>query len=1159
MQSRILGKIIIAVILSAILGGGAALLRYQHAWDASLSALRTDTHRVTDHVELLARSQYLAAETVADSLEPDELATSGQSSMEEVWGQHSGLKGILVIDATGKVVSGISDTGNVRGIDMSDRAYFRVHLDGNADAFYMGAPVFSRTDGSWLLPVSVPIREVEGPFAGIVVVGTKQEYFAHLTHDVSNEESLIFLRIRENGAVLYLNDPTHAPEVTAGVSAALDQGAVQQADLKADARPLEVAGAMAFVRESPYGLFDVVVLRPQASLERAALFAGLAHGGTVFALFASVLTAAIAFWWASSRARLATERSDTLEERLQLATRAAEIGVWDLDLATGYLNWNDTMHLLFGLEPGSFDGSFATFRTLLHPDEVDRIETHFATAIQSLDDFDEEFRIVTPEGEARVLKARASVFADRDGNAVRVIGVTYDVTDQKAAEQRAADAAEELRRGNERFLNMAENAPGAIFENHMTPEGEISVKFLSSTLMDLMGVERADVEAKGSNLFARIPASEIEPLIAEIMRCAANLERFEVRHRVDHPVKGMRWVMVAAEPKPQPDGMIIWYGSVVDITERLEIETRAAEAAEETRIALERLSSVSEIAPVGLYEYLWYGPGDIDFTYTSARFEDLWGYTRSELRILRSDFLQRMHPDDLVGYRDGITESSRSLTPRNLRFRIQHPTHGLRWLATQATPRKDKTGTVIWTGALLDVTDDVRREEELREAHRTAEEMRARNERQALHDGLTGLPNRRYYDRMIAERRALAAGDGPADCALVRIDLDHFKYVNDTLGHEAGDLVLVRVADVLRDCLRASDFAARIGGDEFSILLAPGSSEADTTALVDRIREQIAEPVIHDGRPCRFGASFGIAHTDDLVAMGDDIQMFADAALYRAKESGRSRLELFTPELHSEILTDRRLAVEIHEGLDNDQFVPFFQPQVSAEGGQLVGVETLLRWNHPVEGLMAPDSFMHVADHLRLVPDIDRLMMEKSRDALARWRAQGLKIPKISFNVSSGRMHDPDVVALASEMAAGETRVTFELLESILVEEENDTFRMHLDMIRDAGIDIEIDDFGSGHASIIGVMEIGPSALKIDKRIVLPVEDDLRARNLVRAIVEIAETLGIGTVAEGVETEGQAAILRGIGCSVLQGYLFSRPLDEDAFLDFARGAARQSA
>ena len=597
-----------------------------------------------------------------------------------------------------------------------------------------------------------------------------------------------------------------------------------------------------------------------------------------------------------------------------------------------------------------------------------------------------------------------------------------------------------------------------------------------------------------------------------------------------------------------------------DISERVEAEERAADAAERLKRSHERLTLVTEVAPVGLCEVRLTGDGEFEFLYVSGRFAEIAGLAPAEISQKPSSFMSVVAQEDRSVLVENLKESAKNVADLRMRFRIFQPDGGMLWVSGLAVPRTDESGGVIWTGVILDVTPDVVRESELQKAHLLAERMRAENEHKALHDGLTGLPNRRFYDKTIAGRMADAGAGGPGDCALVRLDLDRFKLVNDTMGHEAGDLVLIQVATVLQDNLRPGDFAARIGGDEFTVLLAPGSSVEEASDFVSRVQAGLQEPLLFQGRPCRFGASFGIALVDDLTEIGADIQPFADTALYRAKAEGRNRAVFFTPALHTTLLEERQLSMEIQEAIDADQFEPFFQPQVSANDGRLVGVEALLRWQHPTRGTVAPAIFLHVAEQLRVLPEIDRIIMEKSRDCLARWHVRGVTVPKISFNITSVRMHDPEVSRMAREIiAATDTNVTFELLESILVEEEDEDFRLGLEMVRQHGIDIEIDDFGSGHASIISLMEIAPSALKIDQRIVAPVAHDLRARNLVKAIVQIADTLSINVVAEGVETEDQARSLRDIGCSVLQGYHFSRPVSEEQFMTFMKDREQWSA
>lgn len=854
--------------------------------------------------------------------------------------------------------------------------------------------------------------------------------------------------------------------------------------------------------------------------------------------------------------------SQTREEMLRTSALCSGIAHWVVCPATGEGWIPDGTYGLLGYAPGAFPPQKGCWRGLIHEeDSVEAVALMRELLEGRSETYAHEHRLLHADGSYHWYRAVARrVRRAASGQPDLIAGALVSIDHVKENEARLAEAAEAARLAGERLNTLADNAPGALFIFLISPDGQFELPYFSAKLPALMGLSRAEIEADASALMTRVAPDHIRALRRAIATSQRGLTPFEMRLRVCRPEGGFRSVLVASLPFSREDGTVVWYGNVFDITDRLDAERRAAEAAEEGRRVHERLSSVAMIAPVGLYEFRRQADGSIDFPYTTPKFEDIMGLSREEIGMRSCDVLRRIDPEDLPHVLASIEDSARDLTLWSQRFRIRHPERGLIWLSGASAPRRQEDGTILWAGALHDVTGDVQREAELRQAHRLAEAMRAENERQALHDGLTGLPNRRFYDRVLSSRiEAARAGQGPRDCVLIRIDLDHFKYVNDTLGHEAGDRVLIRVAEVLRQMLRAVDFVARIGGDEFSILLGPDMNQDNARELIERVQGALSRPLTYEGRLCRFGASFGIAHTGDITELGAELQLFADAALYRAKEGGRNRMEFFTAELHRNILNDRRIAVELHEALERDEFEPFFQPQIAAEDGRLVGAETLLRWRHPEKGLLSPDDFMHVAEQLRIVPEIDRIMMRKTRSALARWQDQGLVLPKISFNVSSGRMHDPDVVSLARSMAGGGTRVTFELLESILVEEESDAFRFHLDQIREAGIDIEIDDFGSGHASIIGVMEIAPKALKIDRRIVRPVACDMRSRNLVRAIIEIAETLGIATVAEGVETEEQAKILRGVGCQVLQGYLFSHPLDEGDFLAFTRADLKKRA
>lgn len=849
--------------------------------------------------------------------------------------------------------------------------------------------------------------------------------------------------------------------------------------------------------------------------------------------------------------------AEAVHERFRMAVKFAGIGIWDYDLRTDTLAWDDGMFALFGLPKSMFRGIFDDWRQRVHPEDLAASEAAFGAAMASGEPFDNSFRISTVDGEERVVAARAQVFHDANGQPMRAIGVNYDITAQTRAERDAIEAAEQARVAHDRLSGLTDNAPAAAFEYREAPDGAISFPFFSGNLSDILGVQSSDIRKDGGAAFANLFPEDLPQVLDAIAESRDALTPFEVRYRIAHPKRGRRWIMVSTLPSRTADGGTVWIGNLLDVTDQYEMERRTAETARELAAAHDRLTALANAAPAGLFQTRVWPDGRFELPYCSDRFAELVGLTHADFAESPDKVFRHVHPEDVRALRNCMMTCLQDGSPWNPRFRLNHPDRGVIWLRGQGLPSVEDSGAVTFSAALIDVSEDVIREKELERLHAEAEVMRARNEHQALHDGLTDLPNRRYYDQMLAARTSIAAGD--PDCTLVRVDLDHFKHVNDTLGHEAGDAVLRWVGDVLRAACQAGDFAARIGGDEFSILMAPGTSEARTRDFVEKVRSRLQEPLLHAGRQCRFGASFGIAKAGPLAWEGAELQVFADAALYEAKRSGRNRAVTFSEQMHAGIMMDRRLALEIQEGLEQREFLPFFQPQVDAHTGVLTGVEVLLRWLHPRLGLLAPNAFMHVAEQLRIVADLDRAAMARSVEALKLWSDAGLDVPRISFNVSAGRVLDPDVVTMAREMNSGSTTVVFELLETILVEKESAEFWYHLDMIREAGVEIEVDDFGSGHASVVSLMEIQPAALKIDQRIVAPVATEPRAASLVRAIVDMAATLGIRTVAEGVETEAQAIALRNMGCQTLQGYLFGRPMDAQTFLQRAREINRRRA
>jgi diguanylate cyclase (GGDEF)-like protein len=440
------------------------------------------------------------------------------------------------------------------------------------------------------------------------------------------------------------------------------------------------------------------------------------------------------------------------------------------------------------------------------------------------------------------------------------------------------------------------------------------------------------------------------------------------------------------------------------------------------------------------------------------------------------------------------------------------------------------------------LTEDLTRSMALTEARNAElEAARARIEYNSLHDFLTRLPNRMYLERALEEHAARCAKSG-GGVALLQVDLDGFKQINDTLGHSAGDAMLIHTAETIRRHLRPGDFVARTGGDEFVVVCNADRGMAGFDGLARRIIDDVSKPIVHDGHECRLGMSIGIAGARGAEVDRQELLVDADLALYRAKNLGRNRFEFYTAALQAEIVDAKRTGDSIIGGLERGEFIPYFQPQVDARTHEIVSVEALARWRHPTRGVLAPAAFIAIAEELAVIAAIDRAVMEGALACFRRWRAQGLRPPRLSVNVSLRRLHEEGLIDSLSALEIAPGELSFELVESIYLDERDDRFFECVEQIKALGVDIEIDDFGSGYASIVSLTKIKPRRLKIDRQLVTPIVRSAAQRHLVRSIVEIGRSLGIEVAAEGVETMEHAALLRDLGCTILQGYAFAKPM-----------------
>ena len=417
--------------------------------------------------------------------------------------------------------------------------------------------------------------------------------------------------------------------------------------------------------------------------------------------------------------------------------------------------------------------------------------------------------------------------------------------------------------------------------------------------------------------------------------------------------------------------------------------------------------------------------------------------------------------------------------------------------------------------------------------------------RLAWSDPLTHLPNRRTFDERIGEAFS-SARRGSRSFAVLYLDVDHFKDINDTLGHAKGDLLLKEVAARLKATMRETDVAARFGGDEFAVLQTNVAAPADAGAFAAKINASLAAPYRIDGNDVRITVSIGIALYADDIARADTIVGRADQALYRAKEQGRNRYCFHTDELDRLVVDRVTLGNELRTALEHDELQLHYQPQVELASGNITRLEALVRWFNPKRGLVPPAVFIPVAEKTGTIVPIGSYVIGEACRQLKAWRGEGLSAPVISINLSASQFklaHDVERDIAQNIAACGITpeSVEVELTESVLIEAAHEHGDM-LERIRRLGIRLVIDDFGTGYSSLDYLSALPVSRLKIAQQFMTDAPNEPGHVSIIRATIGLAREFGLDVVAEGVETQDQVRFLRACGCATGQGYYFSRPV-----------------
>ncbi len=533
--------------------------------------------------------------------------------------------------------------------------------------------------------------------------------------------------------------------------------------------------------------------------------------------------------------------------------------------------------------------------------------------------------------------------------------------------------------------------------------------------------------------------------------------------------------------------------------------------------------------------------------YFSPRWKAMLGYAEEDIGDQPSEWLSRAHKEDRAALETELAAQwdATAASECAIEHRMRHKDGSYLWMLSRGVVERDAQGKAVrMAGSQTDITAS------------------------KAFDPLTGLPNRMLFHDQLAACLERAAQEPDHSFAVLFLDLDRFKVINDSLGHTAGDELLIHVAQRLRAAVRnapadttptrgaAHDVIARMGGDEFAILLENVDADG-AIRIAERIQESIHAGFKLESREVFTTVSIGIAPGNAGYRTPTEILRDADTAMYKAKSLGRSRYEIFDAQMRAQAMARLELENDLRRAVDNQEFVLYYQPKVSLRTGRIVGAEALIRWRHPVRGLVSPDEFIPLAEETGLIVPIGLWVLREACMTMRRWQAEFPTMPQleVSVNVSVRQFREPDlreqIAAILAETQLDPATLQLEITESVLMDDV-EAVAVLLTSLKKLGVGLKIDDFGTGYASLKSLSRLPFDVLKIDRSFVVNMSDAGGTGDTIRTILMLAENLGMEVVAEGIEKKEQLTELQSLDCDYGQGYYFSPPLEEQALSDLIR-------